>query len=172
MDKMLNIEFEKAVRFLSTYLPISDDQTRKPILFHSIRVGVYLYNNAYTRDIILSGVLHDVLEFTAITAQMLRDEFGDTVTRLVLANTKDDAITNAQAKTNELIKRCIQNGQDALIVKTADILDSFNYYTATKNKEQIQYCLSNAKAIFEFIPAEFNNNIFDELKQWRDKIEP
>ncbi|HLD20759.1 MAG TPA: HD domain-containing protein [Patescibacteria group bacterium] len=169
MLKALNIEFEKTVRLLSEHMPVSDEKTRKPILFHDIRVGVYLYEHGYSREIILGGLLHDTLEFSEITEQMLRDEFGDQVTKLVLASTKDDSIEDKEEKTKELINRCIQNGQDALIVKTADILDSFKYYTATNNSGEIEYCMRNARAIFDFMPTEFNDKIFAELQQWMEK---
>lgn len=169
MLKPLNIEFEKAVRLLSTHIPVSDETTRKPILFHDIRVGVYLYEHGYSRDIVLAGLLHDALEFSEIPEQMLRDEFGDLVTTLVLASTKDDSIQDKEEKTRELIQRCVQNGQDAVIVKTADILDSFKFYTATKNAGEIEYCLRNARAIFQFMPPEFNDNVFVELKAWMQK---
>lgn len=169
MLKSLNIEFEKAVRLLSTSMPISDETTRKPILFHDIRVGAYLYEHGYSRDIVLAGLLHDTLEFSQIPEQMLRDEFGDLVSKLVLASTKDDSIQDKEEKTRELIQRCVQNGQDALIVKAADILDSFKFYTATKNTGEIEYCMRNARAIFQFMPLEFNDKIFVELKEWMEK---
>ncbi len=64
-----------------------------------------------------------------------------------------------------------ENGQDALIVKAADILDSFNYYTAEQNADQLQYCLRNAKAIFQYKPDEFKDKVFDEIKAWMEKSE-
>ena len=100
---------------------------------------------------------------------MLHDEFGDQITKLVLASTKDDSIEDKEEKINELINRCVQNGQDALIVKTADIIDSFKYYTVTNNSGEIEYCMRNARAIFHFMPTEFNDKIFAELKQWMEK---
>lgn len=169
MKTLLNIEVEKAVRLLSEYLPISDEKTRKPILFHDIRVGVYLYEHEYSREIVLAGVLHDALEFSQITEQMLVDDFGENVAQLVRTNTKDDSIKEPNAKTIELIQRCIQNGQDALIIKAADILDSYRFYTATNNQEQIQYCERNADAIFNYIPSNFTDPVFSELKQFYNK---
>lgn len=169
MLRELNVEFEKAVRLLSKYMPISDETTRKPIMFHDIRVGVYLYENGYSRDIVLAGVLHDTLEFSKITEQMLKDGFGDNVARLVLASTKNDSITDKEEKTSELITRCITNGQDALIVKAADILDSFSFYTSIDNKDQIEYCMRNTNAILNALPADFNDKIFSELQKWKDK---
>lgn len=166
MDKLLGVEFEKAVRLLVQYMPPSDETSRKPALFHDIRVGVYLYEKGYSHDIVLVGVLHDAIEWSGMDEKMLRDEFGDTVATLVLACTKDDSIKDPIEKTNELIKRCVENGEDALIVKTADIIDSFKYYTAADNKEQLDYCKRNAKAILEYKPDTFRDEIFNELKEW------
>jgi (p)ppGpp synthase/HD superfamily hydrolase len=59
MSKKLSVEFERAVRFLAEHMPPSDENSRKPIMFHDIRVGVYLYENDYPQDIVLAGVLHD-----------------------------------------------------------------------------------------------------------------
>ena len=101
MSKSLQIEFEKAVRFLAKRMPLPDANSRKPILFHDIRVGIYLYENGYTKDVVLAGVLHDTIEWARMSAQELREEFGDNVVKLVLASTKDDSITDTEEKTNE-----------------------------------------------------------------------
>jgi len=137
MTGLLNIEFEKAVRLLAKYLPPADENSRKSALFHDIRVGVYLYENGYAPEVVLAGVLHDAIEWSEISEQMLRDEFGDNVTKLVLASTKDDSIVDKEDKTTELISRCVQNGQEALIVKTADILDSFKWYASQNNENEL-----------------------------------
>lgn len=171
MSKSLNIEFEKAVRLLTTYMPPSDENSRKPILFHDIRVGVYLYESGYPRHIVLAGVLHDVIEWSKANKQELREKFGDDVVNLILASTKNDSIMDKEEKTNELINRCVQNGQDALIVKVADIIDSFKWYSSQKNKEELQYCMRNANAIFKFKPDNFDDKIFDELKNWQKRNE-
>jgi len=101
---------------------------------------------------------------------MLGNEFGGEIAKLVLANTKDNSITDKEEKTIELIKRCIQNGQDALVVKAADILDSFKWYSNQDNKNELQHCMRNANAIFKFKPTDFNDKIFDELKSWQVKF--
>lgn len=125
-----------------------------------------MYEHGYSRDNVLAGILHDTLEFTTVTEQILKDEFGDKVLKLVKANTKDDSIVDKEEKTNELIKRCVDAGQDALIVKTADIIDSFKYYTADNNADQLEYCIRNANAIIKYKPDDFVNPIFEELKTW------
>ncbi len=170
MSKSLNVEFEKAVRILSEHVPSSDENSRKPIMFHDIRVGVYLYEKGYSQDVVLAGVLHDAIEWSGADEQLLRAEFGDNVVRLIFANTKDDTIADKMEKTNELIQRCVQNGQDALIVKTADIIDSFKWYSSQNNEGELKYCMRNTNAIFKFKPADFEDKIFDELKTWQEKF--
>ncbi len=171
MSKSLNIKFEKAVRILSKYMPLSDENSRKAIMFHDIRVGVYLYENSYPEDIVLTGVLHDVIEWSSVDKQLLIDEFGDNVFRLILASTKDNSIIDKTEKINELIKRCIQNWQDALIVKTADTIDSFKWYSSQNNEDELKnHCIKTANAIFEFKPDNFDDKIFDELKIWQEKF--
>ena len=165
----LGIEFERAVRFLAERMPISDEHARKPVLFHNVRVGTYLYENGYSHDIVIAGILHDAIEFAGVLKEELAKEFGEEITRLVRASTKDDTIEDKGEKTRELIQRCVQNGEDALIVKTADILDSFKWYSRLGNRDQLDYCKRNADAIFEYKPEEFSDDIFAELKIWRER---
>ena len=170
MSKSLGAKFEKAIRLLSKHIPHSEENSRKPILFHDIRVGVYLYENSYSQDIVLAGLLHDAIEWSRVTAQKLRNEFGDNIAGLVEANTKNDSITNAEEKTIELIQRCVRNGQNALIIKAADIIDSFKWYSDQNNKSELQYCMRNATAILKYKPNTFNDKIFGELKKWENKF--
>lgn len=171
MSKSLNLKFEKAVRILSKHMPPSDENSRKPIMFHDIRVGVYLYENGYSEDVVLAGILHDAIEWSNVDEQLLRDEFGNNVVRLIFASTKNDTIIDKAEKTNELIQRCVQNGQDALIVKTADIIDSFKWYSNQNNEDELKnHCVKNAAAIFKFKPNDFDDKIFDELRSWQEKF--
>lgn len=170
MVQSMALEFERAVRWMSQHLPVSEEGSRKPILFHDIRVGMYLYEKEYSQEIVLAGLLHDMLEWSTVREEMLRQEFGDNITRLVKANTKDDSILVKTEKTQELVQRCVAAGQEALIIKAADILDSFQWYSSQKNLSELEYCLRNAQAIFELKPAEFNDKIFEELKLWPGKM--
>lgn len=162
----MGTQFEKAVLFLSGHLPSAKLHIKKPVLFHDIRVGVYLYENGYTQDLVLAGLLHDAIEWFDVNEETLINEFGEDIARLVTANTKDDSIIDKEEKTNELITRCVQNGQNALIVKATDILDSFKWYFKQNNQDELQYCMRNARAIFTHKPDDFDDKIFVELKKW------
>ena len=169
MSKILDIEMEKAMRLLAEHMPVSDENSRKPILAHDIRVGVYLYENNYSQEIILAGILHDALEFCDLSQQQLKDEFGEEVLNLVKSCTKKSEIEDANERIDELVLRCASSGKDALIIKAADTLDSFKYYTKENNKEELEYCQKNAEAIFKYLPGGVEDKVFEELKKWYKK---
>ncbi len=167
----LNIKFEQAVRLMAEHFPLSDETSRKPRLFHIIRVGTYLYENDYSDNIVIAGVLHDALEWSTITEEMLRKDYGDTVVELIKTNTKDDSIKIGKEKTDELIKRCTAHSEDALIVKTADILDSFKWYSSQNNEGELEYCMNNAIAITKYKPKHYTDKIFTKLSPWMKKCQ-
>lgn len=163
MDTALVPQFEKAVAMLEQRRPLSDENSKKPALFHDIRVGVYLYEKNYSQDVVLAGLLHDAIEWYGISEETLRSEFGDRVTEIVAACTKDDSIKDPSEKIEKIITRCVNVGKDALIVKTADVIDSYKWYTATQNAKELKYCGINADAIFRLKPDTIQDKVFDEL---------
>lgn len=164
----LNLDFEKAIRMLSKFMPEPKEDSRKPVLFHDIRVGVYLYENGYSSDIVLSGVLHDALEFSEISEEMLRVDFGEKILEIVKANSKDRTIEDSDKRIEENIQRCAKSGEEALIVKTADIVDSFKHYTATQNENELEYCRKTMKMIKKHKPENFNDPIFKKIYDNRE----
>ncbi len=161
-----HITFESAIHFLTTHLPKSKPDSRKPILFHNIRVGMYLYNNNYSKDIIIAGLLHDTLEWSSTTEEMIKKQFGDRILELVKANTKNRSIEDKHERTHDLISRAIACGEDALIIKSADILDSFKWYAEQNNEKELEYCKINADKILELKHKGFKDEIFGELKKY------
>ncbi|MEK7619307.1 MAG: HD domain-containing protein [Patescibacteria group bacterium] len=162
-QQSLDLECEQAIRLLVANVPPSDEQSRKPALIHALRVGVYLYQREYSREIILAGFLHDAVEWAGIHERAVREAFGERVASIVTACTKDDSIKKPVEKINELIGRCVANGHDALIVKAADIIDSFSYYSRVQNERELLYCRQNAEAIARLKPESFIDPVFAEL---------
>lgn len=167
MNPSLDIEFEQAVRMLVEHMPPLEKGSRKPILFHDIRVGTALYRKGYPRDIVLAGLLHDAIEWSDITEDMLRETFGKNILQIVLANSKNRSIENSGERIDDMMRRCVAVGKSALIVKVADTIDSFEHYAKTGNQEEIEHhCKPNAESILKYLPADFHDPIFDELREW------
>lgn len=153
-------QYETAIRLLCTYMP---EESTKPVLLHSIRVGLYLSEKQYSEDIVMAGFLHDILEDTNITTEEVQNIFGKKVLDLITANTKVKSIVDKIERRKELIKRCVESGQDSAIIKAADILDNYTYYTDLNDENGIEYCRYNTNLFKKYMPKTFSDPIFEAL---------
>ncbi len=125
-DVNLEKEMDMALHFVSKSLDESGHNS-KPVLFHSFKVGTILYELGYSKDIIISGILHDLLEDTDITYEDICDSFDEGIAGCVLAVTFDSKIDDKLERARKMFLNCIKFGNKALIVKCADLLDNIKY---------------------------------------------
>lgn len=159
----IDLKIEKAVRMLAERVPY-DETRKKLILPHCLRVGCYLYQHRYDADIILGGLLHDIIEWTESSDEAVRENFGARVADIVLANTQDRTMQSKVEMWQDMIDRCVECGEGALIVKAADVLDSHGHYTRTDNADEIERCTSIGRYILSVLPATMDDPIFNKLR--------
>ena len=163
-NRKLDLRIEDAIRLLCKN-SITDQDKIKPVLAHAVRVGMFLYERDYSEDIVIAGLLHDALEWTRTSETDIKTTFGEKVLDIVRANTKDRTITDPDQRRTEYIGRCFDVGEEAVIVKAADVLDSYSYYHATKNENEIERCRSIAKIILDRLTPRFRDPIFKRLEE-------
>ena len=138
MAKRFDYELEKAmdgaIMLLSKAFSESGHNP-KPVILHSIRVGMTLFDHGYSRDIVLAGLLHDILEDTNYPSEDLQKHFGVNVAKIVQAATLALSISDKREQNMDVFLRCRSAGFDALIVKCADILDNIDYFVPTPGYE-------------------------------------
>jgi guanosine-3',5'-bis(diphosphate) 3'-pyrophosphohydrolase len=110
----------------------------KPVVLHSLRVGMHLYDLGYPKDIVISGSLHDVLEDTDFSDSDMENKFGVKVARIVRACSFDPEIKDKQAQYEELFSRCLEEGKNAVLVKIADLLDNLPYMLDKNTAEALR----------------------------------
>ena len=147
-NQQLQIKFERGVKLLADHLVIGEER-QKPQLMHSLRVGMYLFQNDYPEDVVLGGLLHDLLEWTDCPEETVKDEFGEKVLTIVKANAKNLNIADVVERRKDYVDRCATVGDGALIVKAADALDSYHYYVAIDRQKEIDRSIAIAKLILE-----------------------
>lgn len=59
-----------------------------PYIQHPVHVAIILLKHGFAEEVVLAGVLHDVVEDTAVTMEEVARHFGDEVARLVAAVTE------------------------------------------------------------------------------------
>lgn len=127
-------EIERATQYLVHSFESSGDNP-KPVILHSIRVGMNLYNRDYEKRIVISGLLHDLLEDTDVTSDEIRSNFGKEVANIVEATSFDENIDDYLERHYDIYRRCFKLGRDAVVVKAADILDNSDYYGLGDSEE-------------------------------------
>ncbi len=162
-NKEIELKFERAVKLLTEYMPLDEDR-KKPILMHAIRVGLYLYQHNFSADVVIAGLLHDVIEWTKADPEIVKRQFGKRVLEIVQANTQNRAIEDKKEQWRDSVERCAEFGQDALHVKAIDIIDSNGFYHAVKDLDEIARTEEYAKLILEKTPENFTDPIFKKLR--------
>lgn len=89
-------------------------------IVHPLEVGALLDGAGSSDDVIVAGVLHDVLEKTAVTSDELHREFGGRVAGLVVALTEDPSIEPLTARKTALIAQIAAEGPEAASISAAD----------------------------------------------------
>lgn len=140
-DRSFDYELDRALVFMARTIDACGHNP-KPLVLHSTRVGMALYNYGYGRAVVLAGVLHDLIEDTTLPPEQIGQEFGHEVLRLIEANTFDASIADKLERAREMYARCLAVGKDALLIKAADTLDNSRSFHLIQDEETRQYMLT------------------------------
>lgn len=145
-------QVENAIKFLVKRINESGHNP-KPVILHSIRVGLHLYNAGYATDTVIAAILHDLLEDTETNLSEIKTKFGPKVAQLVESTTFDQTMLDKTERYKKNFDRACEIGREALIIRTADLLDNSNYYHLTDNNtqrwlyEKLKYFLDVSKKL-------------------------
>lgn len=158
-------KIEKAIRLISQYMPKSN-LLIKPTLFHSIRVGCKLWEKGAKDEVVIAAILHDSIEDTEITEEMILSEFGERVLELILANTKNESILDKSEKIGDLMTRCVEVGEDAILIKIADIIDNYDYYERNDEPDGVEKMNKNAKILLQIAEKKISDELLNDLREY------
>lgn len=157
-----------------------EGQTRKgksvPYITHSLSVGLILARTGASEDIIVAGILHDVLEDTKLTKDYLVKEFGRDVARIVNDVTEQDKSLPWEERKWLALEHISNMLPDSLLVKSADVLHNMSeqiqdYQREGEktflrfNKPKEQQLLRYQRLIAKLIDAWADNPLLPELRQ-------
>lgn len=111
---------EKAISYLVTNYHKSGHNP-KPVILHSIRIANILMEMGYDTRLIVGAVLHDLIEDTDVTLEMIHTDFGQDMHELISAVSFDDSIKDPIAQYKDMYNRVLAYGKDAVVLKSIDI---------------------------------------------------
>ena len=156
-------QIEETIKFM-VFAIHESGRNPKPVILHSIRVGLHLYNLDYNKDIVIAAILHDVIEDTATKIDEVESKFGNKIAKLVEANSFDETIQDKTERYKDTFERCRKAGKDALIVKAADFFYNADYYHLASTKELTKWLLEKLKYFIDNSKNELKDEaLYDEL---------
>ena len=162
----------KAIYFAKKY---HDGQLRKsgePFYSHPLEVAYMISDYNLKTDVIAASILHDVVEDTEVTINMILETFGQRVAEMVNRLTRDRP-DGTKLSVKEIIRMAYKNGdKEVLLIKIFDRLhnlQNIHFLTADKQikvaKETINTVLLAATNLedinIEFIIGNIVNKILD-----------
>jgi (p)ppGpp synthase/HD superfamily hydrolase len=107
-----------------------------PYIVHPVHVSTILLRYGFAEDLVIAGLLHDVVEDQGIPLAKIEAGFGPDVARIVAAVTeqkREEGIERDwQVRKQETLDTLVGAGDDVVAVKAADVLH---------NVRSIAWCL-------------------------------
>ncbi len=134
---------------------------------HPLDVARLLEESGQRETVVLAGLLHDVLEDTAVTAAELHERFGAEVTGLVEALTQDPAIDDYHERKAALRTQVLSSGRDAATVALADKAAKLERETARPRQRRLDHYRATLDGIeHRFGPSPLSVRLRSDLERF------
>lgn len=124
-----------------------------PYFSHCAAVGMILHDAGFSDDVVCAGILHDILEDTAVTEGELRREFNTAIARLVVWVTEPPKSVRWEERKATYREQLSRAPAEARAISTADKLH---------NIQSILASLENGEPIF----AKMSRGPAAQIEQW------
>ena len=142
----------------------------KPVLFHSFKVAYKLYQENYSEEVVISAILHDLIEDTDVKIEDIANKFGEVIANIVGAVSFNTTIKDDVERTRDMFQRCLDCGK-AVIVKCSDLLDNVDYVLFVKDEEKFNLLLSKYRMFLTMSKymigdTKIYNELFNKVKMY------
>ena len=143
---------KKAIYYARKYHNLQKRQSGEPYYSHPLEVAYMISDYLFRTDVIVTSILHDVLEDTELTFEKISFEFGEHIATQVLDLTriKPDGIKITSAEIVESL--WIQKKYDILLIKQFDRLHNLQTINA-KSPDKIRKIIKETITSFAVLAA-------------------
>lgn len=130
-----NVKISRAVAFAANaHLTQKRKGTDRPYIYHLLKTMEYLIQMGADDNLVIAGLLHDVLEDTGVTYDEVVKEFGEKVAGLVKAHSEDKSKTWRERKMHT-IELCVNAPLEVRLLIMADTMA--NLYDTCKDVQEV-----------------------------------
>ncbi len=166
MDKV-----EKAIYFATK---AHNGQNRKmedvAMIFHPFTVGMILQRAGCCDDIIISGLLHDVIEDTPYTKEDIEKRFGKKIANIVDGVSESDKSLPWKVRKQETIDHVKDAGIEVKLVECADKINNLEsiYIDLQREGEEVWSKFKRGREDQEW----YHRNVYESIIANTDKKHP
>jgi len=181
---ILSTKLQKAINFSIKVHELDSQQKRKgtsvPYITHPLTIGIILSRVTDDEDIVVAGILHDVIEdcepYGSVTYDQVGELFGEKVAKMVNDVTEQDKSLPWEKRKQLALDHISEMENNSILVKSADVLHNladlvldlenkgvavFEKFNANQEKtlERYQKLLKELKAVWP------DNPLLPDLEQ-------
>lgn len=176
---IFNQKIQKAINLATE---AHDNQKRKlsgaPYITHPLSVGLILARIGADEEVIIAGILHDVLEDSKMEGlrNIISEKFGERTLKIVRDVTEEDKKLSWKKRKQLAMDHIPEMSKESLLVKSADVLHNmadvifhfqtkgekvFEYFNAPKEEQIERY----VKLIEKLEQTWLENPLLPDLKE-------
>lgn len=146
-------------------------RNEKPLIWHSLKVGCRLYELGLPKEVVIAGILHDLLEDTDCKISQIKNKFGSKVAKLVLACTYNSKIKDYKKRWHKFLPKIKKTGREAMIIKVADANENLVFVPLIKRADKLEEVLWKHRFVIKLFKPEIGElPIFKEYQRNYKKI--
>ena len=171
-EKMeLGKKMDVALHYVAKNLSETGHNT-KPVLFHSFKVAYRLYQYDYDEEVVISAILHDLIEDTDVKKEDIANEFGNNIANIVEAVSFDPNIKDKLEQARVMFQKCLDYGLSSVVVKCSDLIDNIDYVIFVDDKDKRDVLLAKYRIFLSMTESLIGNTkIYKELENKVKKVE-
>ena len=164
------IEIEKAI-IMAVDCITKKCRNPKPVLLHSLRVGFKLQELNQPKEVIIAGILHDLIEDTDCKINRIKREFGLKVAKLVSACSQVKG-EDYKVRWYKLLNNVKKAGKEAMLIKVVDGDDNLPYTPLVKSPKELKKVLWKHQMVIEKLKSKIGHlKIFKEYhKNYKEML--
>lgn len=151
-DHKINIvEVQKAIYYAKKYHGDQKRQSGEPYYTHPLEVAYMISDYLFRTDVLVTSILHDTIEDTELTFEMIEDAFGFRIAEQVEDLTR--VKNHGKISSAEMVEFLwLQKKYDVLLIKQFDRLHNMQTI-GVKSPEKMQKIISETISNFTVLAA-------------------
>lgn len=167
-----NRAIENAIIYMNDNMCASGT-SKKPVIFHSVKVGFMAYQFGLSLNSVISGFLHDLIEDSDVTVTDIEEKFGKDIAETVLklthindAEMKDFHRTDYYTKWQNYYESIV-NDREVFFLKLIDTYENFVYVPISEGADRRNAIDKRMKNLFSLAEDSYGNDeIFQKIKKY------